>query len=227
MAKNRSRTTTRVPGAPADGTTGDTTPPSTLIARALSAPAGREVIASRAAAPIEGSASPRKPSVAMRTRSSSASFEVAWRCTDSASAAAFMPHAVVGDLDAIDAAAVECDGDAGRAGVERVLHQLLHRRGGALDHLAGGDAVDDALRQDADGGRVRLGRVQVGHGQPSPRSARKRAISAAVEPSCAPATAPGVSSGSTPPANSLPSSTPHWSKLSIPHRQPCTATLCS
>ena len=58
--------------------------------------------------------------------------------------------AVVGHLDAVDAAAVERDGDAGGAGVERVLDQLLHRRRGPLDHLAGGDAVDRRLRQQAD-----------------------------------------------------------------------------
>ncbi len=50
-----------------------------------------------------------------------------------------------------------------------------------------------------------------------PRSARNRAISPAVDGSCAPGTTPGSSSGRMPPASSLPSSTPHWSKLSIPH----------
>ena len=47
---------------------------------------------------------------------------------------------------------VQRHGDAGGAGVERVLHQLLHRGGRALDHLAGGDAVDGVGGQDADGG---------------------------------------------------------------------------
>ena len=154
MAKNRSRTTTRVPGAPAAGATSETAPPSTRISEACAAPRGREVMARRAAAPIEGSASPRKPRVAMCTRSSSASFEVAWRSTASASASASMPAAVVGHLDAVDAAGVERDGDAGGAGVERVLHQLLHRGRGALDHLAGGDAVDGVGREDADRGHA-------------------------------------------------------------------------
>ena len=38
-----------------------------------------------------------------------------------------------------------------RAGVERVLDQFLHRRGGPLDHLAGGDAVDEQRIESADG----------------------------------------------------------------------------
>jgi hypothetical protein len=49
------------------------------------------VIASRDTAPIEGSASPRNPSERMRTRSSSGSFEVAWRSTASARSSRLMP----------------------------------------------------------------------------------------------------------------------------------------
>ncbi len=62
--------------------------------------------------------------------------------------------AVVGDLDAVDAAGVKRHGDPGRARIERILHQLLHRGRGPLDHLAGGDAVDGVGRQDADGGHA-------------------------------------------------------------------------
>ena len=91
VAKNRSDTTTRVPGAPAAGATSDTAPPATEISEACAASRVREVMCRRAAAPIEGSASPRKPSVSMRTRSSSASFEVAWRSTESARVGASMP----------------------------------------------------------------------------------------------------------------------------------------
>ena len=39
----------------------------------------------------------------------------------------------------------------GRAGIERVLDQLLDHARRALDHLAGGDAVDDAFGELADG----------------------------------------------------------------------------
>src|SRR5581483_5019504 len=47
---------------------------------------------SLATAPIDGSASPRKPSVRMRERSSSASLEVAWRSTESTRSALSMPE---------------------------------------------------------------------------------------------------------------------------------------
>ncbi len=59
--------------------------------------------------------------------------------------------AVVADADKPAAAAVGHDLDAGRAGIERVLDQLLHHAGGTLDHLAGGDAVDHGLGELADG----------------------------------------------------------------------------
>jgi hypothetical protein len=50
--------------------------------------------------------------------------------------------AVVGDFQAVDAAAVEADSDAGGAGVERVFDKFLGGRGGSFDDLAGGYAVD-------------------------------------------------------------------------------------
>ena len=59
--------------------------------------------------------------------------------------------AVVGDADQAPAAAVGRDLDAGRAGVERVLDQLLDHARRALDHLARGDAVDQGLGELADG----------------------------------------------------------------------------
>ena len=59
--------------------------------------------------------------------------------------------AVVGDADQTAAAAVGEHVDAGRTGVERVLDQLLDDARRALDHLAGGDAVDDRFGQLADG----------------------------------------------------------------------------
>src|SRR5687768_125180 len=59
--------------------------------------------------------------------------------------------AVVGDTDPSLTAAVGEDVDAGRAGVNRVLNQLLDDAGRALDHFACGDAVDDSLRKLADG----------------------------------------------------------------------------
>ena len=58
-------------------------------------------------------------------------------------------HPVILDQDAADPAVFERDGDAGRAGIQRVLHQLLHGRGRPFHHLAGGDAVGGGLRQQA------------------------------------------------------------------------------
>ncbi len=59
--------------------------------------------------------------------------------------------AVVGDGDKGAPAVAQHHVDLPGAGVERVLDQLLDRGGRPLDHLAGGDAVDDGLGQPADG----------------------------------------------------------------------------
>ena len=57
------------------------------------------------------------------------------------------PAAVVGDLDQLEPAGVKPDGDLVRAGVERILDQFLERARRPLDHLAGGDAIDELRRQ--------------------------------------------------------------------------------
>ena len=59
--------------------------------------------------------------------------------------------AVVGDADEAAAAAVGQHVDALGAGVERVLDQFLDHARRALDHLAGGDAIDGGFGQLADG----------------------------------------------------------------------------
>ena len=59
--------------------------------------------------------------------------------------------AVVGNDDHAPSAAVAEHVDAARAGVDRVLDQLLHHARGTLHHLAGGDAVDDLFGELADG----------------------------------------------------------------------------
>ena len=143
----------------------DFTPPSTDSDQACGSLAWRVVMASFATAPIEGSASPRKPSVRIRSRSSSSSFEVAWRSTASARSAWRHAAAVVGDADPPPAAAVGEDVDPAGAGVDGVLHQLLDHARRALDHFAGGDAVDDLFGELADG-----------HGALSNSSERKAAI---------------------------------------------------
>ena len=61
-----------------------------------------------------------------------------------------MPTAVVGDADQALAAAGGDDVDPPRAGVERVLDELLDDARRALHHLAGGDAVDDVVGKTAD-----------------------------------------------------------------------------
>ena len=100
---------------------------------------------------MEGRASPRKPRVAMESRSSEVrSLEVAWR--SKASRASSLDHAVavVGDADELAAAGFDLDADAGGAGVEGVFEQLFDDGGGALDDFAGGDLVGYLVGEDAD-----------------------------------------------------------------------------
>jgi hypothetical protein len=52
------------------------------------------------------------------------------------------PAAVVNHADQLTASVFDFDDDVGRAGIDRVLDQLLHDRRRPLDDLAGGDAVD-------------------------------------------------------------------------------------
>ena len=86
-------------------------------------------------------------------------------------------------------------------------------------------------------GRIELGELlRVGRSNWSHHASRRRAdhvrvsryqrISAAVDASWSPVASP-VNSGVMRLASSLPSSTPHWSKLSMPHTAPCTNTMCS
>ena len=113
------------------------------IRRAL---APRERSVSLAMEPMDGSASPRKPSVRMANRSSSASLEVAWRSTDSARSSGPMPQPLsVTRMRERPPEAVD-DLDLGCAGVERILDELLHDARRALDDLARRDAVDRLRR---------------------------------------------------------------------------------
>ena len=59
--------------------------------------------------------------------------------------------AVVLDADQPPAALAHLHADVGRARVQAVLDQLLDRRRGPLDHLAGGDLVGNFGRKDVDG----------------------------------------------------------------------------
>ncbi len=60
-------------------------------------------------------------------------------------------QAVIDDADQLFAARLDGDVDPARAGVERVLDQLLQRRGRPPDDLAGGDAIDEHRIETANG----------------------------------------------------------------------------
>src|SRR5690606_27608131 len=57
-------------------------------------------------------------------------------------------RAVVAHADQPGAAVLDLDVDTPCAGVERVLDELLHDGRGPLDHLAGGDLIDELRRED-------------------------------------------------------------------------------
>ena len=59
--------------------------------------------------------------------------------------------AIIGDGDAPPPAALGENVDPARAGIDRILDQLLDDARRAFDHLAGGDAVDERFGQLADG----------------------------------------------------------------------------
>jgi len=64
--------------------------------------------------------------------------------------------AVVGHRDQRPPAVAHGHVDVPGAGIQGVFHQFLDRRRRALDHLAGGDPVDQGLGQAADGHGVDL-----------------------------------------------------------------------
>ncbi len=59
--------------------------------------------------------------------------------------------AIVAHPDQSDTAALDVDLNATRAGIEAVLDELLDDRCRPLDHLAGGDLIDELTRQDLNG----------------------------------------------------------------------------
>ena len=109
------------------------------------------VMPSLATAPIDGSASPRKPSVRMRKQV--LVVELGGGMAVHRDRKIGMGHAgaVVGDADPPPPAAVGEDVDPAGAGVDRILHQFLDHAGRPLHHFAGGDAVDDGFGELADG----------------------------------------------------------------------------
>ena len=127
-------------------------PPSTVISYACGRSRGREAMASRPPTPIEGSASPRKPRVAMIEKDRR---QRAWRWRGARPRApgrrrpCRAPSSVT-RISARPPAAATTSMSRG-AGIDRVLDQLLDHARRPLDHLAGGDAVDEFPRQLADG----------------------------------------------------------------------------
>ena len=64
----------------------------------------------------------------------------------------FWPHplTVVFDVNSLLAADLDGNGDAPRAGVDRVLDQLLDHRGRTLDDLTGGNLIREIAWKDLD-----------------------------------------------------------------------------
>ena len=59
--------------------------------------------------------------------------------------------AVVFDGNQAHTARRQTHGDLARAGVQRVIDQLAHHRGGAFDHFASGNLADQFVGQVTDG----------------------------------------------------------------------------
>jgi hypothetical protein len=60
------------------------------------------------------------------------------------------PRAIVDDTHEPHASLLERDGDTRRTGIEGVLEKFFDDARGPLDHLAGGDPVDDRHREGVD-----------------------------------------------------------------------------
>jgi hypothetical protein len=90
-AWNSRSSSTTVPRDSAAGRTGSATPPSTAIIAAAGRSPTRLVTVSRPTAPSAASASPRKPKLAICTRSEPSILDVAWRATASGSASGAIP----------------------------------------------------------------------------------------------------------------------------------------
>ncbi len=138
-------------------------PPATAISRRLRYRRRRLAMLSLATEPIEGSASPRKPSV--RISSSVVEiFEVQCRRTASSRSAGIHAGAVVADAQQRLAAAGRGDLDAGRTGVERILDQFLGSARRPFDDFAGGDLVDEGFGELSDG-HVPFSRIRMSEGR--------------------------------------------------------------
>ena len=132
---------------------------------------------------IEGSASPRKPSVAMLSRSSAfLSLEVAWRSKASKASSRTMPQPLSVIWISFLAAGFDLDFDAGGTGVERVLQKFFDDRSRPLHHLASSDLVGDLFGEDvnaAHGGsvwQIEAGKAKAGSKPPTSKKAKPLAL---------------------------------------------------
>lgn len=91
VAENKSRTQIAVPPLMAAGFMSCLAPRTTLNEYPAAAPRSFDVISRCAIEPTEASASPRNPRLRISNRSSSDSFEVAWRSTDNSRSGGLMP----------------------------------------------------------------------------------------------------------------------------------------
>ena len=148
------------PRLAAAGRTAETRPPSTVISAPASAPAVRERMVRRDTEPIDGSASPRKPSERMSWMSCR-QFRRAVAGHRQLQFVRCDAGPVVDDADQAQPAAGRGDFDPGGAGIERVLDQFLDDARRAFDDLAGGDLVDHRFGKLAD----RHGGIIGGFGQ--------------------------------------------------------------
>ena len=215
VAKNRSRTSTRVPGGCAAGRASAARPASISIVQALGMSRDREVTVSRDTAPIEGRASPRKPRVAMRLRSSWASFDVACRSTASAISSGLMPQ----------------PSSATEISVRPPPRSVTSIRVAPASRLFSTSSLTaEAGRSTTSPAAMRLisdfWKAADAHQAPA-RISLKALISPLVEASWLETAASLSSSGRITLASCLPSSTPHWSNELISQITPCVKILCS
>ena len=146
VLKNSSSMVTVVPAASAAGDTGWIVPPSTSMRHACGRPAARDASAKRETAAIDASASPRKPSVPIASRSAGDTIlDVACLATASARSSRSMPPPSSATRRRLTPPPATSMSTCVRTGVEAVLDQLLERRGGPLDDLARRDLVDQLV----------------------------------------------------------------------------------
>ena len=109
-----------------------------------------------ATAPIEGSASPRNPSVRMRQQVLVVELGGGVALDRQREVGVGHATAVIGDGDLSPPAAIGEDIDPACAGIDGVLDEFLDHARRTFHHLARGDAVDDLFGQLSDGHSVSL-----------------------------------------------------------------------